>query len=90
MGLDQAWIEDTARRAAATLRARVQDAPYPTLGLAMGLGAVIGGGLWRPVARALVGVGARLALTAVVPALIDGIRWPTENDPDETADDNAR
>ena len=72
-GFDGAWLNDTASRAAATLRAQVQDAPYVTLGAAIGLGLVIGGGLWRPVARSLVGLGARLALSAVVPVLFDRI-----------------
>ena len=70
-GFDRDWIEDTARRATATLRASVQEAPYSTLGAALGVGLVAGGGLWQPLGRALVGFGARIALSAVVPALID-------------------
>jgi len=77
-GFDQDWLEDTARRATATLRASVQEAPYSTLGAAVGVGLVAGGGLWRPLGRALVGFGARIALSAVVPALIDRM-YPTSD-----------
>ena len=80
-GFDGAWLEETAERATATLRARVQDAPYVTLGAAIGLGLVIGGGLWRPIARSIVGLGARVALSTVVPALIDRITVPTKQAP---------
>lgn len=78
---DGAWLEDTAARAATAVRMRVQDAPYLTLGAAIGLGLIVGGGLWKPVARSLVGLGARIALATVVPAMIDRIN-PSDRRPD--------
>lgn len=65
--------DDVAARTVAVLRARVQAAPYFTLGAAIGLGIVAGGGAWRPLAGSLFRLGARFALTALVPAMIDRI-----------------
>jgi hypothetical protein len=56
-----------------TLRARVQEHPYQTLGLAAALGLVGGARFWRRLAAPLLGAGARIAIAAVVPTLIDEI-----------------
>ena len=69
--LDAAWLEDTTRRAVGSLRAHMVNKPYVTLGAMVGTGLVVGAGLFRPVARSVVGLGARLALSTVVPALVD-------------------
>ena len=53
------------------VRANVRQAPYASLGIALGLGMIIGGGMWRVLARTLVGTGARFAVAVVVPALLD-------------------
>jgi hypothetical protein len=64
--------EEAGAGGSAILRARVQEDPYRTLGLALGLGLVIGSGMWKVLARSLLGVGARLAVAAVVPAMLEG------------------
>ena len=48
------------------LRARMQESPYQTLAAALGVGFFVGGGLWKPVAQALLAWGAKLALAKVV------------------------
>ena len=48
------------------LRASVQQHPYATLGLAAMIGLAVGSGLWAALARALVGVGVRLAVASVL------------------------
>ena len=62
---------------AVALRARVQQDPYATLGIAVGLGLLVGGGMWRLVARSLLGLGTRLAVSTVVTSLLD--RTSTEH-----------
>ena len=48
-----------AARASTQLRARLVDAPYQTLGVALGLGVIVGAGMWRLFARSMLEIGAR-------------------------------
>lgn len=63
-------LGDVAARAGEALHARMEQSPYQTLGIAIGLGVVVGGGMWRLLARPLFGAGARTFVAAVVPALL--------------------
>ncbi len=62
---------DTAARAATMLRTRMDQAPYQTIGIAIGLGVVLGGGMWRLLARSLLGLGARAFVAQVIPSISD-------------------
>ena len=62
------------------LRDRVEKRPYQALALAAGVGFVLGSGLWKHLARSLVAVGGRLAVSAAVPLLVDFLRPLAEPD----------
>lgn len=57
--------KDDPPELAAALYARMEQAPYRTLGIAVGLGLVVGGGMWRLLARSLLGIGARTLVAAI-------------------------
>ena len=61
---------DASARASAALSARVQQYPYRTLGLGLGLGLVIGAGMWKVLARSMLGVGVQFAAAVAVPPMI--------------------
>ena len=69
--VDSQAVLQSLERGAALLRTNVRREPYASLGLALGLGLVVGGGMWRVLARSLVGAGARFAVAVVIPALLD-------------------
>lgn len=54
----------------ALLAERMNLAPYQTIGIALGIGVVLGAGMWRLLARSLFEVGAR-AFIAAAPTLIE-------------------
>ena len=62
-----------AEQASQALVARVRDEPYPMIAIAAGLGLLIGGGMWRLVARSVLGLGTRVALAAVASAVTSRI-----------------
>ena len=73
-------LQDQLQDGLAIVRANVQQAPYASLGLALGVGLILGGGMWRVLARSLVGTGARLAVALVVPALIERNQNPQQEE----------
>ena len=61
--------EDDAQaiaRVSEVLRHKMAAHPYQTLGAALGLGFFVGGGLWKPLGRALLGWGAKMAVAAAI------------------------
>ena len=67
---DKGPASEMGQRALSVLSARVQEDPYATLGIALGVGLLIGGGMWRLLARSMVGLGTRVAIGAVVASVI--------------------
>jgi hypothetical protein len=54
--------EASIEQVSQVLRESMVESPYQTLAAALGVGFFVGGGLWRPVAQALIGMGARFAI----------------------------
>lgn len=61
-------LSEAAEEAADYLRVQLQERPYVALGVAAGVGYVLGGGLPSRLTGMLLGVGARLALASVTGA----------------------
>ena len=66
-------MERTLEQCSAKVRDHLEEKPYQALAVAVGVGFVLGAGLWRHLARSLVNVGGRLAVTAVVASIADSI-----------------
>ena len=64
-------VAEAVDRARTMLSTRVRNDPYATIGIAAGLGLLVGGGMWRLFARSLLGLGTRVAISTVVTSLID-------------------
>lgn len=60
------------------LRARLDEDPYPTLAIAAGIGAVLGGGLPTPVLRTALLLGTRLAAERLLSQVARVATEPTE------------
>ena len=79
--LANAPIAEAVDRACTVLSTRVQRDPYATIGIAVGLGLLVGGGMWRLFARSLVGLGTRIAVTTVVTSLLESTSTETRQEP---------
>ncbi len=67
---DLTTLADHTQRAVAGwrryLRVRLEQQPYATVVVAAGIGCVLGGGLPRPVVRAVIAIGGRIAAERVL------------------------
>ena len=70
-GVAAEWGHETVERAQSMLIDRVRRDPYATLGIAAGVGLLVGGGMWRLFARSVVGLGTRLAVGAIVATIFE-------------------
>lgn len=81
---EHAWSRTRERftdvRDTVDLRGRVERNPYGTLAAALGVGYVLGGGLFTPLTGRIVGLGLRIGLRlAVLPLLTDEIATIAES-----------
>jgi hypothetical protein len=67
--------DEVVLRVLGVLRTRVREDPYRTLAVAAALGLALGARFWGRLATSLLAAGARIAIAAVVPPMIDEAQW---------------
>lgn len=63
---DRDALRGVAAEAASQLQRRLEERPFQTLGVAVGLGVILGAGMWRLLARSMLDIGARTFMAVAI------------------------